>query len=142
MLVGIAAAAAAAACQPGSEANRQLVADFYRQALIDRQPRAAFEKYMSPDFVEHKPDVPLGTREGTAAFLEDFIKSMPDPQWEVLRIVGDGALVSLHARFTPAPGAPPYAIADFFRVEDCKIVEHWDVVAGPPIEQVNPKPRF
>ena len=135
-------AAAAAACQPSPAVHRQIVADFYRLALVDKQPKAAFEKYVAPDFVEHKPDVPQGTREATAAFLDGLIKAMPDPKWEVLRIVAEDDLVSLHARFTPAPGAAPYAIADFFRVKDCKIVEHWDVVAGPPKEQANPNARF
>ena len=135
-------AAAAATCQPSATAHRQLVADFYKQALIDKQPKAAFAKYMAPDFVEHKPDVPLGTREAAADYLDGLIKEMPDPKWEVLRIVAEGDLVALHARFTPAAGAPAYAIADFFRLKDCKIVEHWDAVAGPPKEQVNPKPRF
>jgi len=97
---------------------------------------------MAPAFVEHKPDVPKGTREATAAFLNELIKSMPDPKWEVLRIVADGDLVALHARFTPAPQAPAYAIADFFRLKDCKIVEHWDAVAGPPSNPQNPNSRF
>jgi predicted SnoaL-like aldol condensation-catalyzing enzyme len=110
--------------------------------LIEKQPKAAFEKYVSPDFVEHKPDVANGTREATAEFLDGLIKEMPDPKWEVLRTVAEGDLVALHVRFTPAAGAPAYAIADFFRLKDCKIVEHWDAVAGPPKEQVNPKPRF
>ena len=137
-----AAAVPAATCQPTAATHRQLVADFYREALIDKQPKAAFAKYVAPGFVEHKPDVPGGTREATAEFLDGLIRQMPDPKWEVLRIVADGDLVALHARFTPAPGAPAYAIADFFRVEQCKIVEHWDVVAAPPTEQANPKPRF
>jgi predicted SnoaL-like aldol condensation-catalyzing enzyme len=76
------------------------------------------------------------------AFLSELIKSMPDPKWEVLRFVADGDPVALHARFTPAPKAPAYAIADFFRLKDCKIVEHWDAVAGPPAEQINPNARF
>ena len=132
----------AAVCTPSAELHRQIVSDFYRDALIEKQPGPAFRKYMAADFVEHKPDVPHGTREGAAAFLDGLIKAVPDPKWEVLRIVADGDMVALHARFTPAPGAAPYAIADFFRLKDCKIVEHWDVVAGPPKEQVNPKPRF
>ena len=129
-------------CEPSPAVNRKIVSDFYTQALIERQPKAAFERYVAPDFIEHKPDVPQGTREATAAFLAELIKAMPDPKWEVLRIVAEGDTVALHARFTPAAGAPPYAIADFFRLKDCKIAEHWDVVAGPPGEQANPKPRF
>ena len=135
-------AATATACQPGPSTNRAIVTAFYHQALIEKRPKAAFAKYVSPDFVEHKPDVAQGTREATAEFLDGLIKEMPDPKWEVLRTVAEDDLVALHVRFTPAPGAPAYAIADFFRLKDCKIVEHWDAVAGPPKEQVNPKPRF
>jgi len=123
-------------------ANRRIVTDFYREALIEKRPEAAFRKYMTPDFIEHKPDIQSGTREGAAAFLGEVIKEVPGARWEVLRTMADGDLVALHARFTPAPGAPPYAIADFFRLKDCKIVEHWDVVAGPPKEQANPNSRF
>jgi predicted SnoaL-like aldol condensation-catalyzing enzyme len=141
-MAAAAAAQPAAGCKPGAAANRQVVADFYRLALLEKQPKAAFGRFVSRDLVEHKPDVPHGTREAAAEFLEGLIKALPDPKWEVLRIVADGDLVALHARFTPAPGAPPYAIADFFRLKNCKIVEHWDVVAGPPKEQRNPKPRF
>jgi predicted SnoaL-like aldol condensation-catalyzing enzyme len=110
--------------------------------LVERQPHAAFERYMSADFVEHKPDVPDGTREAVATYLAGLIKSVPEPRWEVLRTVAEGDLVFLHARFTPAKGAPPYAVADLFRLKNCQIVEHWDVVAGPPERQLNPRPRF
>lgn len=151
-MIGLALAAAAAAlaapaneapaCQPSAAATRELVEDFYTQALIAKQPKAAFEVYVAPDFVEHKPDIARPTREGAADFLGGIIRDIPTARWEVLRVIADGDLVALHARFTPAPGAPAYAIADFFRVKDCKIAEHWDVVAGPPKEQANPKPRF
>ena len=131
-----------AKCEPSVATNRKIVTDFYQQALIEKQPGSAFALYMAPDFIEHKPGVPLGTREATAAFLGGLIKAMPNPKWEVLRIVAEGDLVALHARFTPAPGAPAYAIGDFFRLKDCKIVEHWDAVEGPPKDAKNPKPRF
>lgn len=127
-------------CEP--EANRRIVLDFYRMGLVELQPRTAFERYMSADFVEHKPDVPSGTREAVAAYLEALIKSVPDPRWEVLRTVAEGDFVFLHARFTPAKGAPAYAVAELFRLKNCQIVEHWDVVAGPPERQLNPHPRF
>ena len=131
------AAQPAQACQPG-----QLVSDFYRQALVDKQPKAAFERYVAPDFVEHKPDIAPGTREAAAEFLGGIIRDVPSARWEILRVIADRDLVALHARFTPAPGAGEYALADFFRVKDCKIVEHWDVVAGPVKDAVNPNSGF
>jgi predicted SnoaL-like aldol condensation-catalyzing enzyme len=97
---------------------------------------------MSPNFVEHKPDVPEGTREATASFLARLITDVPQARWEIIRTIAEGDMVFLHARFTPAPGAPAYALADIFRLRDCKIIEHWDVVAAPPKEQRNPNSRF
>jgi predicted SnoaL-like aldol condensation-catalyzing enzyme len=142
MFVLGAAASAQPVCEPSAATNRKIVTDFYQLALIDKQPDPAFARSMAPNFIEHKPDVPHGTREATAAFLGGLIKAMPDPKWEVLQVIAEGDLVALHVRFSPAPGAPAYAIGDFFRLKDCKIVEHWDAVAGPPAEAKNPQPRF
>jgi predicted SnoaL-like aldol condensation-catalyzing enzyme len=118
------------------------VLSFYNEGLVGRRPEAAFMRYMAPDFVEHKPEVPNGTREATAAFLSQLIAEVPGARWEIVRTIAEEDMVFLHARFTPATGAPAYALADIFRVKDCKIVEHWDVVAAPPKEQRNPNSRF
>jgi predicted SnoaL-like aldol condensation-catalyzing enzyme len=136
------AVGAVPSCDGSAEANRRIVLAFYNEGLVGLQPRAAFERYMTPQFVEHKPDVPQGTRDATATFLEQLIANVPQPRWEVVRTIAEGDLVFLHGRFTPAAGAPAYAIADVFRLDDCKIAEHWDVVAPPPMEQQNPNPRF
>ena len=122
--------------------NRTVVLAFYEEALVNLKPRAAFDRHVTDDFIEHKPDVPEGTKAATVAFLEGLIKAVPEPKWEILRTIAEGDLVFLHARFSPAPGAPHYAIADVFRLKDCKIVEHWDVVAPPPKQAPNPNPRF
>lgn len=124
------------------EENRRVVMAFYEEALVNLKPRSAFERYASEDFVEHKPDIAGGTREATIVFLEGLIKEVPKPTWKVLRTAAEGDLVFLHASFTPADGAPPYAIADIFRLHEGKIVEHWDVVAPPPKQSVNPHSRF
>jgi predicted SnoaL-like aldol condensation-catalyzing enzyme len=134
--------AATPACDGSAEANRRTVLAFYNEGLVGRQPRAAFMRDMSPDFIEHKPDVPLGTREATATFLAQIIADLPKARWEIVRTIADGDMVFLHARFTPAPGAPAFALADAFRLNACKITEHWDVVAPPPKEQRNPNVRF
>jgi predicted SnoaL-like aldol condensation-catalyzing enzyme len=146
LAMGVAAAmaapAAAGRCDASAAANHRLVEDFYTQALVDKQPQEAFARFVAPDFVEHKPDIAPGTREAAAQFLGGLIRDVPAARWEIVRVIAEGDLVALHARFTPAPGAPDYAIADFFRVKDCRIVEHWDVVAGPVKDAVNPNSRF
>lgn len=129
-------------CDGSAQANRRIVLAFYNEGLVGRQPEAAFMRYVAPEFVEHKPDVPNGTREATAAFLSQLIAEVPSARWEIVRTVAEKDMVFLHARFTPATGSPAYALADIFRVKDCKIVEHWDVVGAPPKEQLNPNSRF
>lgn len=143
---------AVAGCDPGPApedietpaecSNGEVVTRFYEQALVRREVRAGFEAHMSADFVEHKPDVPTGDREGTIRALEGLIAEFPEAKWEVIRVVAEGDLVAIHARATLAPGMDPYAVADFFRVENCRIVEHWDVVAGPVEGARNPHSRF
>ena len=129
-------------CNPDAESNRTRVLAFYRDALVNRSPRAAFAEFMAPDFVEHKPDVATGSRDSTVAFLERLMQDLPEGRWQIHRSLADQDLVFVHASFTPAPGAPAYAISDVFRLQECKIVEHWDVV-GPPTERpLNPQPRF
>jgi predicted SnoaL-like aldol condensation-catalyzing enzyme len=139
---GTGSAGAASSCNGSAEANRRIVLAFYEEGLVGLQPRAAIERYMAPQFVEHKPDVPQGTREATAMFLEQLIANVPQARWDVVRTIAQDDMVFLHGRFTPAQGAPAYAIADVFRLENCMIAEHWDVVAPPPAEQRNPNSRF
>jgi len=134
--------AASVQCVESASANREVVLSFYRTGLVERRPREAFEKYAAVDMLEHKPDVPAGTRQAVVEYLERLIAELPQSRWEILRAAAEGDLVFLHARFIPEPGAAPYAIADVFRLESCKIVEHWDVVGPPRDGQPNPNSRF
>jgi predicted SnoaL-like aldol condensation-catalyzing enzyme len=127
---------------PVVDSNRRVVLAFYNEALVSRHVRGSFERYVSPAFIEHKPDVVGGTREETIVFLGGLIKELPEARWEVIRTIAEGEFVFLHARFTPSPGTPPYSIADIFRLQNGLIVEHWDAVGRPPEHQRNPNPRF
>ena len=118
-------------CASSEVENRQVVTDFFTHGLIRKQVRESFEQYVRPNFIEHQPNIGGGSREDAILYLEDIIKRNPAGKWRVLRTMADGDMVVVHARFAPAPGAPEYAIADFFRLENCKIVEHWGVVSPP-----------
>ncbi len=124
------------------QSARDVVLSFYRLALLEKQPGLAFDRFTSTSFVEHKPDVEFGTRESAASYLAELMASLPAASWEIVRVVSEADFVVVQAKFTPEPGAEPYAIADFFKVERGLIVEHWDVVAGPSSEARNPHPRF
>jgi predicted SnoaL-like aldol condensation-catalyzing enzyme len=50
------------------------------------------------------------------------------------------AVVHLHGR--PDQHQAGVAVADFYRIENSKIIEHWDVVQPIPAEKANPRDMF
>jgi predicted SnoaL-like aldol condensation-catalyzing enzyme len=125
-----------------SKSPKDVVFEFYKLAAEQLRPREAFERYATPDFVEHSADIAGGTREAAIAFLEGLIKRFPSPNWKVVRSAAEDDLVFLHVHVTPAPGERGVAIAEIFRVENGKLVEHWDVIQPVPERPVNANSMF
>lgn len=145
LLIGMASLggfAADAHSDPASESPKSIVLAFYKLALQDLKPADAFARYAAPDFIEHSQDTVGGTAAATVEFLTKLIARSPQPKWEVVRVIAEGELVFVHARYIAGPGAPEIAIAEIFRVRDGKLAEHWDVISGPPDKVVNPNSRF
>ncbi|MBV8135822.1 MAG: nuclear transport factor 2 family protein [Deltaproteobacteria bacterium] len=121
---------------------KEIVLEFYRLALEKVDPKAAFEAYATSDFVEHSADIPEGTRQAAVDFLAGLIQRFPAPKWQVVRSAAEGDLVFLHVHVTPAQGERGVAIVEIFRVENSKIVEHWDVIQPVPEKPVNAPSMF
>jgi predicted SnoaL-like aldol condensation-catalyzing enzyme len=138
---GLALNPAAAEDLQGAKAKAVVLA-FYKLALQDFTPAAAFQRYAAPDFVEHSQDSAGGDAKATVVFLQQLIARSPQPKWVVVRSIAEGEMVFLHTRYTASPGAPEIAVAEVFRVRDGKIREHWDVISGPPDKVLNPNSRF
>ena len=123
-----------------TEANRAIVEKFvdlfYRQKLV----REAFETCVVEDYVQHNPGIADG-REAAILALEPMF-SKPTFMVEVKRILVDGnmAVVHLHARTSSEERGG--SVMDMFRLENGKIVEHWDVLQEIPEESANPHPMF
>ena len=116
--------------------------EFYRLALEKFDPKAAFETYATPDFVEHSADIAEGTRQAAIDFLASLIQRFPAPKWQVVRSAAEDDLVFLHVHVTPAPGERGVAIVEIFRVQNSKIVGHWDVIQPVPEKPVNANSMF
>lgn len=135
-------------CALGAEASekdqtpKEIVVRFYELALKDLKPKEAFALYAAPDFVEHSADSTGGTAQSTIEFLTNLIKKSPQPKWEILRVIAEGEMVFLHARFTPAKDATPISVGEIFRVHDGKIAEHWDIIQPAPEHPTNPNSIF
>jgi predicted SnoaL-like aldol condensation-catalyzing enzyme len=57
-------------------------------------------------------------------------------------VFADGDYVILHVHAVRVPGTRGNAIVDIFKLENGKIVEHWDVIQEIPGEAANPNGMF
>lgn len=117
-----------------AEANKKLVQEFCQKVFIEKNyDDATLAKYVGDNYIEHNPDC-LDGRDG----LKDFEAVLAD--FETVRIVADDDCVWTHNRFTLA-GKKSVAL-DLFRVENGKIVEHWDVIQEVPPTTKSSHPFF
>jgi len=61
---------------------------------------------------------------------------------EIKRAIAEGNLVVLHVHSTENKKDRGRAIIDIFRVENGKIVEHWDVIQNIPEQSKNSNTMF
>ena len=112
------------------ELNKQNAINFYRMAYLG-EPRAAIERYVGAEYIQHNPLV----GDGKAPFIEYFERmdtEYPDKQIEIVRVIAERNLVAVHTHQV-WPGNEEYVTMDFFRFdENGKIVEHWDVIQEIP----------
>ena len=122
------------------EANKKAVLEFYDKALNQKDFDAA-AKYFGPRYIQHNPGAPDGI-EGFKAFITIRKEKFPNAKSEIKRAFADGDYVILHVHAVREPGERGNAIVDIFRLENGKIVEHWDVVQPIPEKTANNNGMF
>ncbi len=122
------------------EANRQTVLAFYEKGLNQKSTDAAVP-YLGARYVQHNPTAPDGV-EGFRKFVAFMKERFPLSRNEVKRSFTDGEYVILHVHSVREPGTPGNAIVDIFKLENGKIVEHWDVVQPVPEKAANSNTMF
>ena len=113
------------------EKNKKLVVDFYEMAFNQHKPTEAAKKYIGDKYIQHNPFVPNGA-EAFYTYFEGHFKKNPASRAIIKRAIADGDLVALHLHSKENDKDPGTAIVDIFRVENDKIVEHWDVIQEVP----------
>lgn len=120
---------------------KEVVTKFMTQFYVDKQPRAAFETWVVPGYIQHNPMAPTG-RDAAIAFLEPFFAANPNINYSIKRIIAEGNLVAVHAHGKMSAEDRGLAVIDILRVEGCKVVEHWDVVQPVPEQSANNNGMF
>ena len=139
MLALTAPAARAADAQP-QEQNKKAVVEFYEKAINQKDFEAA-SKYFGPRYTQHNPNAADGP-EGLKVFLQFLKEKFPASRSEIKRVFSDGDYVILHVHAVREPGTRGNAIIDIFKLENGKIVEHWDVVQPIPEKAANSNGMF
>lgn len=123
------------------EANKKLVKDFYEMAFNQHKPTEAAKKYIGDKYIQHNPHVPNGAK-AFYSYFEDHFKKNPKSHVVIHRVIGDGDLVALHLHSKDNDADLGRAIVDIFRVENGKIVEHFDVIQDVPATTANGNTMF
>jgi len=134
------APAAFAADASQMDANKKVVVEFYDAAINQKNFEAA-SKFLGPRYTQHNPRAADGP-EGLKAFLGFLREKFPDYHSEIKRIFADGNYVILHVHNVPTAGSRGNAIIDIFKLENGKIVEHWDVRQEIPEQAANANTMF
>ena len=123
------------------EANKTIIREWHELALNQRKPEEAVAKYLGPNYRQHNPGAADGAEPFIAA-VKGFAQNYPDLRMEPKRIVAEGNYVVLHSHLILKPGDRGMAVVDIFRLENGKIVEHWDVVQEVPETSANNNTMF
>ena len=110
---------------------------FYDQGRV----REAYETYVAEDYVQHNPNATDG-RDAAIAFLEPFYERNPGHKMVVHRMIVQEPYIVVHLHGFSSPADRGAAAVDILRVENCWIVEHWDVTQAVPETSANPNGMF
>jgi predicted SnoaL-like aldol condensation-catalyzing enzyme len=125
------AAANAHADEPTQiEQNKATVVAFYNEALNEKDAEAAIA-LMGPTYTQHNAHIADG-KEGFRQFMAAFKQRYPQSHSSIVRVFADGDYVILHVHLVREPGTRGEAVMDIFRLDEGKIVEHWDVLQPIP----------
>jgi predicted SnoaL-like aldol condensation-catalyzing enzyme len=140
LVVAAIAFAAMPAIAADPETNKKIVLDFYEKGLNQKDFEAA-AKYFGPRYIQHNPNAPDGP-EGFKRLVTLLKEKFPNSHNEVKHAFADGDYVILHVHSVREPGQRGRAIVDIFRLENGKIVEHWDVIQDVPEKSANDNTMF
>ena len=121
--------------------NKRLARDCLDMIFNQKNPAQAVAQYISPRYRQHNPAARDGP-DGVIAYAGGYIEANPDLHLEFKRIIAEGDYVAVHSHLKPKPGSRGEAVVDIFRVEDGKLVEHWDVVQPVPERAANKNTMF
>lgn len=115
-------------------ANAALITDFVQNLMNNHNFDYILERYNESSYVQHNRNLPDKIT-GLVGFLKEFVEDYPDYTYDVKHIYVDGDHVIFHSHATlkkddRGNDKKGMNIIDVWRLEDGRIVEHWDSIQG------------
>jgi predicted SnoaL-like aldol condensation-catalyzing enzyme len=120
--------------------NKQLVLAFYHKIIGEKDYEGA-RQYMGSEYRQHAPYATDG-HTGIAEWVRKFKEGFPQHRYEVKKVIAEGDLVVLHLHGMNGPNPHGESVVDIFRIENGKVVEHWDVIQPIPESADNANTMF
>ena len=121
------------------EKNKQMVTSAY-QRIFGKLDTTSVDEFMSKDFLQHNPTIADG-QDGVKALVRMLVsKGVPKQKIEFKHVIAEGDIVILHSRYEMA--GKEMRFIDIYRVQNNKIVEHWDAMMKMPEKRANNNPMF
>lgn len=122
------------------EANKELVVNFWNE-VFNRHNASIIDTAVGDVYTQHSP----GFADGKEAFktaISGFLAEFPESTAEIKRVAADGDLVFIHNHIKLNAADRGQSAVDIFRVENGKIVEHWDIIQDVPEKAENNNTMF
>ena len=112
--------------------NATVVTDFVQNLMNNHNFEYILKHYNDSAYIQHNRNLPDKVA-GLVSFLREFVVDYPDYTYDVKHIYVDGDFVIFHSHATlyredRGNDEKGLNIIDTWRLEDGRIVEHWDSI--------------
>ncbi|MCG8476778.1 MAG: ester cyclase [Cytophagales bacterium] len=112
--------------------NVKVVVDFFQKLMNEHNFEYTLKKYGNAAYTQHNRAIPNEIT-GLVGYVKTLTKRFPEYSFDVKKIFADGDFVVFHSHTTMKEKhrgneKKGFIITDTFRLENGKLVEHWDAI--------------
>lgn len=109
------------------ESNLRIVLDYFDVTFCQKDPNRAAMLYLHEDYIHHGRGSG-SSRQEFIVYFSSFFRAAPKFKAEVLHSVIEDDMVVLRVVASDSESSSQKMVAEFYRLKDGKIKEHWHVV--------------